>query len=206
MASVKYKTKDYNLIKWSDFLTEDVNSPTGLVWKINSTGSIKVGNVAGYINTNKRTGRKCLLLSFKYSGWLIHRILWVMRNGYIDNDLNIDHIDGNALNNSVENLRLVQPCINSRNRKQSCNNSSGVTGVNFVVDKNGDTYARARWANLEGKYREKHFNCKNLGILEAFAMACAYRDKIITELNNCGAGYSDRHGLTNSTKGIICQN
>jgi HNH endonuclease/AP2 domain len=187
------KAKDYNEINWHDVFIEDANSPTGLIWKIRSSRRAKAGNVAGCIRTDKKHGWQRFQVKYNKTLWLVHRILWVMRNGEIDADLEIDHIDGNSLNNSVENLRLVSAAVNLRNTKQRSTNSSGVTGVGFITT-NGYTYARAQWYNLSGERESKNFSCKNLGLLEAFAAACAYREKIIAELNNIGAGYSDRHG------------
>lgn len=116
-----------------------------------------------------------------------------MRNGGINLGLEVDHLDGNSLNNSVENMRLVSHSVNSRNQKQRTTNYTGYTGVHFKVA-GENTYAIAQWRDLCGKQQSKRFSCKKLGLLEAFAMACAYREKMIAELNNLGAGYSERHG------------
>lgn len=42
-----------------------------------------------------------------------------------------DHIDGNRLNNTKENLRVVTPSQNMFNRKRSATNQSGQNGVYF---------------------------------------------------------------------------
>jgi len=42
---------------------------------------------------------------------------------------NIDHVDGNSLNNSIDNLRNVEHKINMRNRRKPSNNTSGHVGV-----------------------------------------------------------------------------
>lgn len=51
-----------------------------------------------------------------------HRIIWVMNNGSIPNDYDIDHIDRNTANNRLNNLRLVNRSLNHLNK-----DSKGVT-------------------------------------------------------------------------------
>jgi HNH endonuclease/AP2 domain len=186
------KTKDYNPVAWNEVFVGDAESPTGLIWKI-SCGRAKVGDIAGSILTNKKYSKQYFRVQYNKTLWLVHRILWVMRNASIDTDLDIDHIDGNSLNNSAENLRLVSTAVNLRNQKQRTDNSSGVTGV-YVMTTNGYTYAVAQWCNLAGKQEAKQFSCDKLGKELAFSMACEYRQQMLEQLNNTGAGYSDRHG------------
>jgi len=187
------KTKDYNSVAWNEVFAEDSSSPTGLMWRISPANHMKAGSVAGCITTSKKTGRQYFRVRYNKTDWLVHRILYVMRNGEIATELDIDHIDGNAMNNSVDNLRLVSTISNNRNKKQQKNNSTGVTGVYFMTT-NGYTYARAYWFNLAGEREVKQFSCKKLGKDLAFSMACDYRQKMLTELNASGAGYSERHG------------
>lgn len=59
----------------------------------------------------------------------VHRIVWEMFNGQINNDLCIDHIDGNCANNRIENLRLVSLSENQRNSKIPKNCRLGIMGV-----------------------------------------------------------------------------
>ena len=47
-----------------------------------------------------------------------------------------DHIDGNGLNNTRENLRIVTSCQNNRNRKKIPGRSSKYKGVSFEKDRN----------------------------------------------------------------------
>ncbi len=63
--------------------------------------------------------------------YLRHRLIWIYHHGEIPDDLIIDHIDGDTLNDRIENLRLVTLEINANNSKQRIDNRSGVTGVSF---------------------------------------------------------------------------
>ena len=52
----------------------------------------------------------------------------------------------------------------------------------------------ACWRDIEGIERRKNFNSKGLGKEQAFKLACEYRAQKIRELNEQGAGYTERHG------------
>ena len=54
-----------------------------------------------------------------------------MYHGHIDDTMQIDHIDGNPVNNRIENLRLVTRSQNQHNQKIPKNNTSGVKGVGW---------------------------------------------------------------------------
>lgn len=61
--------------------------------------------------------------------YTVHRIIFLMHHGYMP--VETDHIDGNRVNNNIENLRNVSRQENRRNMKLAKNNSSGFTGVTF---------------------------------------------------------------------------
>lgn len=62
----------------------------------------------------------------KMIGYL-HRIVLNVTNPKIQ----VDHIDGNPLNNTRKNLRLVNNSKNAQNRNAQKNNTTGFKGVRF---------------------------------------------------------------------------
>jgi len=57
----------------------------------------------------------------------LHKI--ILEN--VDDNFVVDHIDNNGLNNTRENLRIVNRNVNSYNRKKKSNTSSKYIGVHF---------------------------------------------------------------------------
>ena len=97
-----------------------------LLWKSkpSKTSPIKLGLEAG---TLMNDGYKRTHIYKKY--YAIHRLVFLMHKGYLPKY--IDHIDGDSLNNRIENLREATASQNGQNKKLSKNNTSGVKGVYF---------------------------------------------------------------------------
>lgn len=91
-------------------------------WK--KTNVERAGKPAGYVNGV--TGR----LSVKVNdiNLLVHRVAFVIYHGKWPVK-QVDHWDGNFVNNRIHNLREATSGQNSRNRKLHSNNKSGYTGV-----------------------------------------------------------------------------
>jgi len=66
---------------------------------------------------------------------MAHQVAWRLVYGDIPDGLFIDHLDGDATNNSISNLRLVTHSENHRNRKIQSNNTSGTPGVRWISGK-----------------------------------------------------------------------
>ena len=77
--------------------------------------------------------------------WKVHRIIWKMHFG-LDPKGDIDHIDQNKLNNNINNLRETDDYSNSKNMRKFKNNTSGVTGVNFMPSRQSKPWrAQIHW-------------------------------------------------------------
>lgn len=83
-----------------------------------------VGEEAGSIH---KTG-------YRHVTWLggihkVHRLIFITVNGYLPKE--IDHINGNRLDNRIENLREVTRSQNQYNKSRCRNNTSGYRGVSW---------------------------------------------------------------------------
>jgi hypothetical protein len=94
-----------------------------LFWKQRGR-SRQLGRPAGAVN---RDGYRRIKIMYKL--YAVHRIVWTM-HGNAPMDF-IDHINGDVLDNRIENLRAVthsQNCMNTRLRSDS---TSGIKGVHW---------------------------------------------------------------------------
>lgn len=93
----------------------------GWPWRI-----LKTSNVRGYEYI--RIARKEKGRSLK-----IHRILWEAFRGQIPVGLGIDHINGDPLDNRIDNLRLATQQEQNRNKSRKTNRKmKGKKGVYFI--------------------------------------------------------------------------
>ncbi len=98
--------------------------------KKTNTNRVKVGSEAGSVNTNPLTGKQYIQVCFNYKIYPIHRLIWAWHGYSLEPNQQIDHIDGDSLNNCIENLRPTSHKQNSENRKgANKNNINGVKGV-----------------------------------------------------------------------------
>ena len=111
-------------------LQESFDYRDGDLYRKKGKGGVKVGSKAGSVHTNKQTGRQCVQVCFNYKLYLIHRFIWAWHGYSLEPNQEIDHVDGNSLNNRIENLRAATHKQNQENRKSANKNSkSGEKGV-----------------------------------------------------------------------------
>lgn len=185
--------------KLEEWFQYDETSPSYLRW-ISSRWSgcgygvehVSAGQIAGCQDSKGQ-----YQVNIDNKNIMVHRVIWQLFNGEIPEGFVIDHIDGNGSKNHIDNLRCVPPELNARNLKKYKTNSSGICGVSLLRNKTKDGYNlywSAKWAGLQGQQINKRFPVLKHGYDVAFKLACEYRLKMITELNELGAGYTERHG------------
>ena len=69
-----------------------------------------------------------------YRKYMTHRLIWIMHGN--DPVPMLDHIDGNQLNNRIENLRPITVSQNQRNTKLRKDSTSGIKGVSWISTRN----------------------------------------------------------------------
>jgi hypothetical protein len=102
----------------------------------------KNNKFAGYVH---HTGYFTVDINKK--SYRVHRLVFMMHHGFLPQI--VDHIDGNKLNNSIENLRKADSNQNNQNSRTPITNKSGIKGVNWHKVTN-------KWAvqlNINGKKR-----------------------------------------------------
>ena len=92
-----------------------------LYWKQDRGGNRCKGKAAGTKN-----GRY-LQIQLYAKAYKVHRLIFALFNGFWPNE--IDHINGDAFDNRIENLRAATRSQNCQNTKTQHNNTSGVRGV-----------------------------------------------------------------------------
>lgn len=122
----------------------------------------------------------------------LHRIITDAKSGEI-----VDHINRNGLDNTKENLRIVNTSINNRNASLRSDNVSGTKGVSF---EKGKRY-KAEWYDLDGNKKSKSFSIAKYGEQEALRLATEYRLLIEKDLNYITAQQSSET-IENTSIGV----
>lgn len=182
-------------MNWSEWFYYDETSPTFLRWRVERRGGIN--NLCQVVAPHDKAG--CITkngygeVKLKGISYKAHRIIYELFIGDIPEGVDIDHEDGNRINNRLDNLRLCTDLINSHNRCMRYDNKSGCTGVNKMSNGYGRNYWLARWMR-EGKERSKSFSIEDFGSDVAFKMAVEHREQMLLKLVEEGQHYTERHG------------
>ena len=119
---------------------------------------------------------KYKVIRFKGINYLCHRLAWYFIYRYTPE--NIDHINGNGLDNRIINLRDVAIIDNAKNTKIRIDNTSGVVGVRFN-----------KLTNKYEAYISHNKKKIHLGLFNTIEEAVIARDMASIEY-----GYHENHG------------
>ena len=134
---------------------------------------IQIGKILGTVHS-----RGYLVFRLKGTLYKVHRLAWLLTYNQWPKH-QIDHINVDNKDNRLNNLRDIPQSINLKNRRKSCNNTSGVTGVIFHKNTN-------KWFATIETEGIRH----SLGYYENFNDAVDAR-----ETAEIKYGFSKRHGL-----------
>jgi hypothetical protein len=170
----------------------DYNPETGnLTWK-QCRGGCRAGGVAGTLHSSG-------YWRINFAGELnyAHRLVWLHVHGRFPIE-DIDHIDGNRLNNMISNLRECSRRSNNTNKIASGKNTSGTIGVHF--DK-----ARNKWvAHISVDVKcplRKRFNTKDEAIVARLEWVKEFYGEFSFEHSQALAEYTK--STTSSKQDII---
>lgn len=108
---------------------------TGLFTWVNPLRSFEKGKVAGTVALKGRY----IMIKVSSIGFLGHILAWLYMTGEFPDD-ELDHEDGNGLNNKWTNIRRATRSKNCQNRVSKSNRH----GVQGVLSRNGKFYGRVR--------------------------------------------------------------
>lgn len=155
----------------NEYWAYDENSKTGLVWK-KSMYKSRVGTVAGTMLKSD----KCYWTVIKNGkGYLIHRLIAVLHGYNIEGKV-IDHLDGNGLNNKIENLKVTSQVENSIAKRATKRSTTGHTGLS-LSERNGRKFYHVQLM-FNGKIYQKRFYIEEENALER---AIEWRQNILQE-------------------------
>jgi len=134
-----------------DLLHELFEERDGELYRKVTRGGSKAGSRAGHVGN--RGYRNVVVNGRQY---MEHRLIWIMHGN--DPVEMLDHIDGNQLNNRIENLRPVTNSQNQMNMRIPKDNTSGIKGVSW--NKSAKKWVGQVWKNGKN-HRTKFFECKD---------------------------------------------
>lgn len=146
-----------------------VDNDSRIKWKRKANGGKNVGDLVG-LGSIGHNHRMCLLtVNKKNIAFVESNVIWFLRNNTWP-EKEIDHIDGNPLNNNINNMRLATRSENCCNTALRTDNKTGYKGI----------YPRyGKWSVQIWKDKK----CHNLGVYNTLEEAVTIRTQGINKLH-----------------------
>ena len=166
---------EYDLL--AAYFTISESSPSGLIWlRDNVDANNRINNAAGDIAGNLQDS-KYWKVALKDRDYYVHRIVFLLHNGFITDGLVIDHVDRIRCNNKPDNLRQINHAENLRNNNHKPG-KTGVKGVYYTASRN----IVSAWSFNGKRGWSESFNVEELGLDEAIKRAKSVRNEEIAKL------------------------
>lgn len=154
---IKYPgQKDIQTLFWYDEISGV------LKWKV-ARGGRNIGDPAGTVDRKKGYLRIKCTINKKRTSYLAHRLIFIYMYGY-NPEGDLDHINGDKLDNRINNIREISSQCNRRNCRVQKNNKSGIKGISWKS-------SHKKWCVQIGTYYSVHY----LGLFEDFDEAVCMR-------------------------------
>lgn len=184
VSSFTKQTTDISKLK--EYVYYDESAPSCLrhsCWnnsKIKKTARFK-DDAAGSISRESAT-TAYYMMRVHGKTFLVHRLVWMIFNGDIDDGLVVNHINNNSLDNRISNLELVTQAVNARRTVKTKKEGAGVhtsviTGIKYSI---------ANWIDEDGNRKSKAFSHNKYGEEQAFQLATDMRKSKMVELKHLG--------------------
>ena len=119
-AMPNYELVAKRYLLWPDF-------PTGLAVKYSFNSRCKPGHQAGAYDVKSKRS----IIQIDGKNYKCSRVVYYLATGIDPGIYEVDHIDQDSSNNSIQNLRLANRSQNAVNMKLKSSNTTGFKGVSW---------------------------------------------------------------------------
>jgi hypothetical protein len=145
------------------------------------------GKLAGGVGKSTTPGLIYRRIQFDGVQYKEHRLVWLYWHGELP-EFDLDHLNGDGLDNRIENLRLDRDGVNMRNMAKNVRNTSGYTNVSWRKKRQKwEVHVKRKNIHVHGGY----FALDELD--KAILKAAELREKL---------GFSPLHGLTREERKV----